>query len=370
MTMSGEAVRLTFDGKARGVGVEPPALATRGSEPGGVTPFRSLRRPVSQSGRPDGRTQTADAEGTVTPHLTYPIGADEFLGLSALIELDKAADDGTSPGCGIDVVGKAGVLLRSALADKLGEAGLPWAPSVQAARRATEAAHPGGALRTLTGNEKVRKAAAYLLAVAGLVVLWGGYVQGWKWTGFRGNGQVWDWLTLLLLPVVLGAIPLWMTNRQYIGKARTVIYGLFILSCTVFVIAGYLVPISWTGFAGHTLWDWIVLLALPTTLAFTAALATRPAPSPGRLLHPHEKVITAALAGGFAITVVGAYALGWTWTGYAGNTLWDWLSMLLVPALLPTVLLPALLKWISGNAADRASKAHQAVIARTAAISN
>ena len=67
-------------------------------------------------------------------------------------------------------------------------------------------------------------------------------------------------------------------------------------------------------------------------------------------------VIAAALAGGFAVTVAGAYALGWTWTGYAGNTLWDWLSMLLVPALFPTILLPALLRWISGNAAGRASK--------------
>lgn len=365
MTMSGEAVRLTVGGQARGVGVEPTTLVTRSSARGGVTPFRP--RPASQSGRPDTRTQAVDGEGTVTPPLTCPIGPDEFMGLSALIELDKAAGTGNSPDCGIDVVSKAGVLLRSALANKLGEAGLPWAPSMHAARSAAEAARPGGALRTLTGNEKLRKAGAYLLAVAGLVVLWGGYVQGWQWTGFRGNGQLWDWLTLLLLPLVLGAIPILMKDRRPIGAAGTVICSLSIVACAGFVIAGYLVPISWTGFAGHTLWDWIVLLVLPTALAVTAELTSRAARSPGPLLRPHEKRIAAALAGGFAVTVAGAYTLGWTWTGYAGNTLWDWLGMLLVPALLPTIVLPALLRWISRNAANRASQAHQAAVALTAA---
>jgi hypothetical protein len=363
-----EAIRLSVDGQAQGAGAEPPTLVTRSSAPGGVTPFR-LRLPASQGGQPDSRTQPAGAAETVIRHLTCPIGPDEFLGLRALIELDgAAAGGGASPGWGIDVAGKAGELLRSALADKLGEAGLPWAPSAQATRqRAAEAAQPGGVVSMLAGNEKVRKAAAYILAVAGLVTLWGGYVRGWQWTGFRSNGQVWDWLTLLLLPVVLGTIPLWIKDRQYIGTARTVIYGLFFVACTGFVIAGYLIPISWTGFADHTLWDWIALLVLPATLAVTAALASRAARSPGRLLRPYEKAIAAALAGGFAVTVVGAYTLGWTWTGYAGNTLWDWLSKLLVPALFPTILLPALLRWISGNAAARASEAHQAAIVWTAA---
>jgi hypothetical protein len=30
----------------------------------------------------------------------------------------------------------------------------------------------------------------------------------------------------------------------------------------------------------------------------------------------------------------------------------------------PTILLPALLKWVSGNAAGRATEAHEAVVAR------
>ena len=37
------------------------------------------------------------------------------------------------------------------------------------------------------------------------------------------------------------------------------------------------------------------------------------------------------------------------------NQLWDWLNLLLAPLVVPTILLPALLKWVSGNAARRAS---------------
>jgi hypothetical protein len=43
-------------------------------------------------------------------------------------------------------------------------------------------------------------------------------------------------------------------------------------------------------------------------------------------------------------TVIGGYAVQWTWTGYPGNTLWEWLQMLLVPLVFPTILLPFLLK--------------------------
>jgi hypothetical protein len=42
--------------------------------------------------------------------------------------------------------------------------------------------------------------------------------------------------------------------------------------------------------------------------------------------HP---AIIAALATGWIVTVIGGYALRWTWTGYPGHTLWDWLGMLL-----------------------------------------
>jgi hypothetical protein len=70
------------------------------------------------------------------------------------------------------------------------------------------------------------------------------------------------------------------------------------------------------------------------------------------------------VAAGWIVTVIGGYALRWRWTGYPGHTLWDWLGMLL-PLVFPAILLPCLLKWVSGNAAGRASAAYQATTART-----
>jgi hypothetical protein len=58
-------------------------------------------------------------------------------------------------------------------------------------------------------------------------------------------------------------------------------------------------------------------------------------------------------------------AEAWTWTGYQGNTLWDWLQLLLLPLVFPTILLPALLKWISGNPAERASREAEAAKERS-----
>lgn len=73
-----------------------------------------------------------------------------------------------------------------------------------------------------------------------------------------------------------------------------------------------------------------------------------------------------ALAAAWVVTIIGGYALRWTWTGYSGNTLWDWLNMLLGPAVLMAVVVPLLVKWVSGNAAERAAKAHAAPAATPA----
>jgi hypothetical protein len=91
------------------------------------------------------------------------------------------------------------------------------------------------------------------------------------------------------------------------------------------------------------------------------ALASMRARQPQARLRPYQKAIIAALAAGSIVTVIGGYALRWQWTGYAGNTVWGWLGILL-PLVFPTLLLPPLLKWVSG----RASAAYQAAVARTA----
>jgi hypothetical protein len=94
------------------------------------------------------------------------------------------------------------------------------------------------------------------------------------------------------------------------------------------------------------------------------ALTSRRARRPEARLYPYQMAIIAALATGWIVTVIGGYALQWRWTGYPGHTLWDWLGMLL-PLVFPAIPLPPLLKWVSGNAAGRASAAYQATMSRT-----
>lgn len=53
--------------------------------------------------------------------------------------------------------------------------------------------------------------------------------------------------------------------------------------------------------------------------------------------HPYEvNLLTTlvAIATFLALTAAGGYGLNWLWTGYQGNTLWDWLKLLLMPVAL------------------------------------
>lgn len=299
------------------------------------------------------------------PAVTFTIEPDELLGLNALVTLEKAEDnsaeaDGTESGAEDGAVLAARTLLRAALAEKLTEANLPWAPSAEvASERAAEAAKPRGSLRRLTENKALRKTAAYVLTVATVVVVWGGYAERWRWTGFQANHQLWDWLQLLLLPIVAASVPLWLQYRRFIGRTRTLLYLAFLAVCAGFTIAAYLVPLPWTGFQGQTLWNWFTLLLLPVAVACTVALISKrihPIKLIG-MLRPRHKVISAGLGAGWVVTVIGGYGLRWGWTGYPGNTLWDWLQLLLLPLVFPTILLPAILRWITGNAPGRANAA-------------
>jgi hypothetical protein len=207
--------------------------------------------------------------------------------------------------------------MDAALAGKLAQAGLPWAPSAEAvSRRAAQAGAPASAARRLAGPA-LRKESAAALALAALVFLWGGYARCWTWTGFQANGQLWDWLSLLLLPVTIAVIPLWIQYGAYIGRARRALYWAATAGWAAFVSAGYLVPIGWTGFRGVTLWMWVNLLVIPVALAVTMAMTSmriRPAAAL-RALRPYQKGIIAVLAAGWIVTLAGGYALGWNWTG-------------------------------------------------------
>ncbi len=167
----------------------------------------------------------------------------------------------------------------------------------------------------------------------GLVITIGGsYGLNWTWTGFTQNGSLWDWLHLLLLPIVLGALPLWIrTHRAESVPWRLALATVF-TALVVLVIGGYGLDWTWTGFAGNRLWDWLHLLILPVVVGLSPLWFGR---DQRARLGRRRRLALGALGAGLGLALVGGYGLGWTWTGFAGNRLWDWLDLLLVPVVIP-----------------------------------
>jgi hypothetical protein len=206
---------------------------------------------------------------------------------------------------------------------------------------ATYSTHASTGRRRRVGG--LRLLAAALVAA----VLVGGYQEHWSWTGISGNtATLWDWFELLLLPVTVATLPLWLSRRHALDprrkRAGLVLLGAFAL----LVVVGYAVPWNWTGFPGNHLWDWINLLLLPLVVA------TFPVwPEIRRELRMHHHLLLIGLLGGLVVCAVGGYVWAWNWTGFQGNTLWDWLHLLLLPLAIPTILLPAALAITAGEPA-------------------
>lgn len=97
-----------------------------------------------------------------------------------------------------------------------------------------------------------------------------------------------------------------------------------------FVAVSYALHWTWTGFPGKTLWDWLTLLVLPLVLVTLPLWLGR-----RRTIHRGWRLVLAMAVAVFVVTVFGGYVLDWGWTGFHGNTLRDWLHLLLVPFVLP-----------------------------------
>jgi uncharacterized membrane protein len=106
-------------------------------------------------------------------------------------------------------------------------------------------------------------AAAALFAL----VLWGGYGQKWTWTGFSENDHLWDWLELLLLPLAVATLPLALTRDKGLRDRAKQVLLVVAVAFAVLVVLGYAFQMQWTGFPDNHLWDWLTLLVLPLTLA-------------------------------------------------------------------------------------------------------
>ena len=157
------------------------------------------------------------------------------------------------------------------------------------------------------------------LVVTSLLLL-GGYLFDWRWTGYRNDkgevNRLWDWLTLLLLPVTLALIPLWLESHERHRRDWHVLGSAAAVTFVVLVIGGYRFHWAWTGFTGNTLWQWLGLFLMPFLMPLVLLFVLRrnaPAPTgppPPGLRRPRVSAPAAAVAGALigAVVVAGAFS--------------------------------------------------------------
>ena len=201
-------------------------------------------------------------------------------------------------------------------------------PAAGTAEPAATGSSPGS---TAAPGPRPRRLAKLLLGLGAIVVaafavvLWGGYTQGWTWTGVEDTQTLWDWLQLLLVPIAFATLPIWLRRHEKIRRDRKIMLVGALLAFAAFVAAGYLVPWEWTGFPGNTLWDWLTLLLLPVAIVSVRFLHAE------RTLLLRHYVIGALLAVVFVVVVICGYLVPWEWTGFTGNTVIDWFKLLVLP---------------------------------------
>ena len=205
--------------------------------------------------------------------VSIELDEDELLGVHLLATIEDVPDE--------DSDGFADVLrstLRRGLAERLTAAGMEWPPTAQTVDVAETVAGevtetPDVAPPEESDGDMLRSAVIGAIALAAVVVIIGGYALNWAWTGFTDNNQLWDWMRLLLLPVAFGTFGLWPRYSEYVSPARRRAMGIAVLAFAVLVIVGYTDPLTWTGFRGQTLWDWLTLVLLPITVVTMESLA-------------------------------------------------------------------------------------------------
>ena len=203
------------------------------------------------------------------------------------------------------------------------------------------------AQRSSQRGSSLRRLGVACAVFVSAVILWGGYDHHWHWTGLGSSVTLWDWLHLLLLPLAAAVVPLWAQHGRELDGRRRAWLAMTAASFAVLVVCGYAFNLHWTGFPGNRLWDWLELLVLPL------AVATFPVwreLSDG--LTRRHKIGAAVGLVVFAIVVVGGYSFGWKWTGFQGNTLFDWLELLAAPIALPLLLAPAVKTWVTAGLPD------------------
>jgi hypothetical protein len=196
-------------------------------------------------------------------------------------------------------------------------------------------------------RRRARGTAAVVSTVAVAVVVWGGYERGWSWTGLTTNATVWAWLKLLALPLSLASLPLWLRSHRRMALTRRAPLVVGTAMFAVVVGLGYSLHWGWTGFAGNTLWDWLEVMLLPMVIATVQYWTAE------RVVEARHRYVVAVLGLAFVVFAICAYVLPIGWSGFVGNTLWDWVRLLLIPLLMPLVLVPAVTGWFSAGIVEQ-----------------
>lgn len=89
------------------------------------------------------------------------------------------------------------------------------------------------------------------------------------------------------------------------------------------------------GLSRQHVWDWLNLVFLPLTVVLIPWFVEL------RRSWQVRHTMTGLGLPIFLAFVLGGYLASWTWTGFTGNTLWNWMQLLILPLLVPTVILPA-----------------------------
>ena len=188
---------------------------------------------------------------------------------------------------------------------------------------------------------------ASLVVLGFAILLWGGYGRGWRWTGFGHNVTLWDWLHVLALPLALAVAPLWLRHRTRLDRRRRALLASTAVGFALLVALGYGFDLHWTGFPGNRLWDWLELLVLPLAVALLPVWAELS----GGVRRRHVAVASCALAA-LAVAIVGGYDYHWRWTGFQGNTVFDWLQLFVAPLVLPVILIPLIGSWMVADVVE------------------